>query len=376
MKNWWALWFTLFVVLLPHTAYAGNQIATTFEHDWFVALDVELNGEPVKLVVDTGSPRTVIFNPSKFSITPVNDADTQTGVFIDSSRVELTEAWGNFSINGGVAIDREILIPTNDDQLSTSLKRSARLVDGVLGLDFLDAADTQIDFNSVTLAGSEQPSGLAPIIFDFQIQTQNFRCWLDTGLKRGEHIVLRPRSEATRNKISKMANVSILRPSRSQSGETALFFKAPVSYDGVTEIVSILLENAAVSRSLPKGIEECALGPQWLLSHVVHVTESGPALLHKRPIEFYYNFTGISSISPTLEGDALEIMMVEPGSPSAESRLRRGDLILSVDERSVSSLSLDEIQSFMRTPPGETLSLVVNRNGKILTVELATKDYL
>jgi serine protease Do len=84
----------------------------------------------------------------------------------------------------------------------------------------------------------------------------------------------------------------------------------------------------------------------------------------------------VSPLTPQLarrfglpEGEGVVVVAVEPDSPAAEAEVRKGDLVLEVNHKSVKTLK--DYQKFMdKVKNGETVSLLVRRKGGFVALNI------
>ncbi|MCK5782091.1 MAG: aspartyl protease family protein [Flavobacteriales bacterium] len=93
--------------------------------------------------------------------------------------------------------------------------------------------------------------------------------------------------------------------------------------------------------------------------------------LFKRP--FHYNMCGIELKMPFPDMPIYEVSEVRKGSPAAEMGVVKGDMLKEVNYKNTSSMSFPEIMSKFRTRDGETIRLILDRNGEEIKVKLKLK---
>ncbi|MBN1213750.1 MAG: PDZ domain-containing protein, partial [candidate division Zixibacteria bacterium] len=76
---------------------------------------------------------------------------------------------------------------------------------------------------------------------------------------------------------------------------------------------------------------------------------------------FEYNMTGLTMHRG--QGDYLDIVQVEPGSPGDEDGLQVGDRVLKINSRAATDYDFPELDTLLRQE-GKTLELIVSRGGK------------
>jgi hypothetical protein len=73
---------------------------------------------------------------------------------------------------------------------------------------------------------------------------------------------------------------------------------------------------------------------------------------------------------------AFEIAEVRKGSPAAEAGLRRGDIVVSVNNKGVHNYSLQELSGIINEKPGKRIKIVIERNGSELIFSFVLKEIL
>jgi PDZ domain len=72
---------------------------------------------------------------------------------------------------------------------------------------------------------------------------------------------------------------------------------------------------------------------------------------------------------------SFEVVGVEPGSPAADAGIQKGDIIAGVDGEAAADMSLAEVRELFRDI-GHKYTLLIERNGQTLTVEMKTRRLL
>lgn len=73
---------------------------------------------------------------------------------------------------------------------------------------------------------------------------------------------------------------------------------------------------------------------------------------------------------------AFEIAEVREGSPAAEAGLRKGDIVVSVNNKGVHSYSLQELSGIINEKPEKRIKIVIERNGSELVFSFVLKEIL
>ena len=68
--------------------------------------------------------------------------------------------------------------------------------------------------------------------------------------------------------------------------------------------------------------------------------------------------------------EGIEITRVVPDSPAQSAGLRRGDIVVGIDDEDAATFSLQEFVNFALGPPGSDVSYVVLRDGEEVMFDL------
>lgn len=87
------------------------------------------------------------------------------------------------------------------------------------------------------------------------------------------------------------------------------------------------------------------------------------------------NFSGVGIVMFRNERENGEITVVEviDDSPAFEKGIKAGDRIIKVDDKDVTQLSLDTVQSMIRGPENTTVKLTIKRDNKLIEFNLIRK---
>jgi hypothetical protein len=88
-----------------------------------------------------------------------------------------------------------------------------------------------------------------------------------------------------------------------------------------------------------------------------------------------YDSTGLSLRAARPSFSPAYVHSVRDPSPAKDAGIEAGDVLVRIDDRPTSGLSLDEIRDALKTP-GRTHQLSVSRQGKLVSVTLKTRDLL
>jgi PDZ domain/Aspartyl protease len=88
-----------------------------------------------------------------------------------------------------------------------------------------------------------------------------------------------------------------------------------------------------------------------------------------------YDSTGLDLRATRPSFSPAYVRSVRDRSPAKEAGIQAGDVLVRIDDRPTSGLTLDEIRELLKTP-GRTRRLAVSRQGKSVSVTLKTRDLL
>ncbi|WP_281766513.1 aspartyl protease family protein [Neptunitalea lumnitzerae] len=74
--------------------------------------------------------------------------------------------------------------------------------------------------------------------------------------------------------------------------------------------------------------------------------------------------------------EAIEIAELREGSPAAIAGLRKGDVLLRINNKVITNQSMEEIQELLNTKPGKKIKLLVNRGGEEMKFVFILKKLL
>jgi predicted aspartyl protease len=90
--------------------------------------------------------------------------------------------------------------------------------------------------------------------------------------------------------------------------------------------------------------------------------------------KFYYNMSGLEIINPVPGIPVFTINNVTKGSPAHEAGLQKNDQILSVNFRSHSDLSLNDINLMLRTRENRKIRMTILRNGEKISTSFRLSE--
>jgi hypothetical protein len=129
----------------------------------------------------------------------------------------------------------------------------------------------------------------------------------------------------------------------------------------------------ALGAAIPTSIADGTIGMPVLRRTTMILDYRRSRIIFEKNSEYSapYQFANVSGLQLERVGGVVRVRNVIAGSPAAESGIRVGDEIASVDSRQVptrGSLNLPELRE-----PGTTHRLTVRRNGKILSIVIALR---
>jgi hypothetical protein len=92
--------------------------------------------------------------------------------------------------------------------------------------------------------------------------------------------------------------------------------------------------------------------------------------------KFHYNLSGLTVKAKGSKLNVFEVTEVREQSVADEAGVMAGDLLVSINGISTSSLDLNTINSFFNFKPGKKINLVVDRNGERFKLDFALADQI
>ncbi|SNS42081.1 PDZ domain-containing protein [Ekhidna lutea] len=103
-------------------------------------------------------------------------------------------------------------------------------------------------------------------------------------------------------------------------------------------------------------------------SEKIYLTKSDK---HKDPFEFDMSGMALNAIGPSL--DTLKVVNVDKGGPAFQADIREGDIIKSINGRSLRSHTLSEIYSLLQSKDGKKIKCKILRDGEKLKIKFRLK---
>ncbi|MGL4584869.1 MAG: aspartyl protease family protein [Flavobacterium sp.] len=328
-----------------------------------IYVDVIIENEKYKFIVDTGAPTSITFNVKddfKFlSEEDITDASQNSSKvkFVSIPSIKI----GNLEFKDFAAVQSDM----------DALKSLG--VDGLIGGNMISKSswDFDLENNRITVSNSldkkeiksfnkvkvkKEYTGTPTLIMTYFNGLKEKGIFFDTGYSDFFYL-----SEDTFNTLHEKKYFS-----KALTGEGVISYSAFGSSIGKTHIVP--LEMSLGDYKIPNFLttvdvdDVSNLGAKWLTYY--------RTILYKNKFYFKANnksmnkeFTG-KSIKTELKGTELYISFVWDTPFTKENNLKIGDKILSINNKDISSMSLDDLEKFKRTAFKE----------KEVLIEVNTKD--
>ncbi len=91
----------------------------------------------------------------------------------------------------------------------------------------------------------------------------------------------------------------------------------------------------------------------------------------KEPFE--YNMSGITFESLTVGFNIFKVSEVIKESPAQQAGVKQGDILMSVNQKPAFSLNLGELNAIVSSRPGTPVTLVISRDGRLMTFKFKLK---
>jgi carboxyl-terminal processing protease len=95
-----------------------------------------------------------------------------------------------------------------------------------------------------------------------------------------------------------------------------------------------------------------------------------PAAMRALNQELGASFGGIGVVMDVNSQGQFQVIQVLPGTPAGRAGVQAGDLIVGVDGKSVNGDTADQVAAAVRGKPGTTVTLTLNRDGRVFSVRL------
>ncbi|MGE0442233.1 MAG: aspartyl protease family protein [Gemmatimonadales bacterium] len=353
----------------------------------------EINGRPLTLVFDTGSPPVVLTSPDligPLGLEAQGQAPIGGGGGGPRPMATITSA-GTVSL-GGVSWEepRFIAIP-----LDTTFARDAGYrFDGIFGLSLLSRYVVEIDFPASVLrlypsAGFQAPPGAVELPIWLENGHPHLTARIQVGDEPAREVELVVDTGASLAlALARESDAALTLPDRRRRARIGHGVAGPVLGEvGVVRELSLgSLRVGNIVAAFPDpgmGITPGAagnLGSDLLRRFRVTFDYAGKRMLLEAggtpPRPFTWHGSGIRLRAEGLGYDTVTVAEVEEGSPAALAGIQPGDRIEAVDGTDAGALRLAGVEERFRVAPGETREARVTfrRNGvsRTVTVKLTT----
>lgn len=339
-------------------------------------VEIQVNGKPVQLMLDTGSSRTAIF-PEAAKRIGLNATKVDNNEGLDS----LVDAKGK-TLRVAHAVTRRIDLGgawTKNEKVWIFPFPALHAADGLLGINTLADWDVRINpkAESLTLFPS---SKAVPLKGEFAVPLSIERSralWVPVWVG-GQRIVVMPDTGygGTLSLPSVLAGKLV--PQAMKEALPAIVSGFAVSGEIVSRSLKIpkftfgpdsLVGLPAEVKDRDEAVGLVGLG---VLRHYVLTFDFSAGELRLKPLGTVHDLTKTSSAGLNLlpdEEGRLIIHSVIPHGPAAKCGLQAGDELLEIEGRSLRAMKREELDSFKQLPPGTTVKIRYRR-GKAAPLDL------
>ncbi len=380
----------------------GNKDHIEFRYDFeqgFMIVELQMqNIIPLRMIFDTGAENTILFDRE---LTDALGYNYEREIFISGSDLDtVLEA----SITRNVSLKLERCKPVKRDIIvikNNNLMLRERLgidVNGILGGSFFSNLIVKVDnrkrkihfyrpstfkedleeYDELDLIISSNKPYLISEVATASIRPIQLKLLLDTGA-------------ALPFLLHTNTDTSLVLPERTMLGTIGYGLSGPIrgvlgksdflkfgnySYENIiTSFQDIFFSNNGGRDLVRNGI----LGNLLLRRFTFYIDYTKEKLYikggKKYNKEFDYDKSGLSIMAFGPELKQFMISMVIQGSPGEEAGLMPGDVIIKVNGRRASGLSLQSITSLMSVKEGKRIKMVIRREGKTMKKQFELRDW-
>lgn len=380
----------------------GNKDHIEFRFDiqqGFMIVELELeNIVPLKMIFDTGAENTILFDKE---LTDALGIQYEREIFISGSDLD-TVLRASISRNVALKLERckpvtrDIIVIKNNNFL---LRQKLGIeVNGILGGSFFSNLIVKVDnkkrkihfyrpdafkedlseYDELDLLIVANKPYLVSEVATASIKPINVKLLLDTGA-------------ALPFLLHTNTDTSLVLPDRTMLGTVGYGLSGPIrgvvgksdflkfgnySYENIiTSFQDIYFSTNAGKDLVRNGI----LGNLLLRRFTYYIDYTKEKLYikggKKYNKEFDYDKSGLSILAFGPELNQFMISLVISGSPAEEAGLLPGDIIMKINSRRTSGLSLQSITSLMSMKEGKKIKMVVKRDEKTVKRQFVLRDW-
>lgn len=363
----------------------------------FVVVKVKINeSASLNLILDTGIRNTIITElfPSDKVTLNFSDVKDLMGLGGGQHLNALTSNYNTLKI-GKLSILPKTVYVLQEDIFNLS-KRTGTKINGLIGVDFFRDYVVEIDYSSKRIRFYEPHTfvppkgyGMLPLTFE------NQKMFIQLSVSE---------TDSTRHKVKMLIDTgaelnawfqtfkdkSINIPDKNfkgtigqgLSGEiTGKFGRLPEIFLGDYSLKKLIVsfpDSATISDIISSSDRDGTLGSQLLNRFNLFIDIPHKQFYFKPNANFKkrstYNIAGIEVTQIIPFVPQVEVWHIWENSPAAIAGVKIGDQIIEVNGQKAFQLNIDEIKGIFESPSRTPLNLVIQRDGKEITIEIDMKS--
>lgn len=365
----------------------------------FMIVEVLLeNVIPLRMIFDTGAENTILFDRE---LADAIGASYEREILITGSDLD-TVITANISrkiklkLERCTAVNRDIIVIKNNNFL---LREKLGIdVNGIIGGSFFSNLIVHVD------SGKRKIHFYRPNTFDKDLSEYNklevdiisskpyLNCQVATATITPINVkLLLDTGAALPFLLHTNTDTNLVLPQRTMLGTVGFGLSGPIRGvmgksdflrfgDYNYENIITSFQDIYFSNNSGRGLIRNGILGNLLLRRFSYYIDYTKGLLYikggkKYNKEFDYDKSGLSVVSFGEQLRQFMISLVIDGSPAAEAGLQPGDILLRINGRSSSNLSLETITSLMSLKEGKKIKLRILREGNYLKKQFKLKDW-
>ena len=393
-----------------------------------IVIPVEVNGNELSFLLDTGISKTIIFNSKNLRKT-VETGDSERALLRglgEGGTIESLRSRNNIVKIGSAVNKNQDLFAVFDDRLNFT-PRLGIPIHGIIGYDFLKDFVTEINYSSKFLKLNTHEAYIPNTcntceVFDLtihqnkpyvngQIRSNNneipvmllidsggsdalwlfnnnqikfpsdyFDDFLGFGLSGGIY-GKRSRIQGFSLGNFKLSNVNVAYPNSTSIDNGKIVKGRNGSMSGeILKRFNIVLDLKNKKIALKKnryfsnafsynksGITIEQIEVERVIDNDVYFGEYGKKTVNKVTVD-------VSGGTKSYIGPAFVIVEIRPESPAYQAGLKFGDILVSINGKSAANYSLQDLNNLFYDREGKRVSLVINRNGRKRNISFLLQD--
>ncbi len=399
--------FSLFILILFSQFYSQEGLLFTdnkevtkisFQlHSNLIVLPIELNGQTLNFVLDSGSKSNILLDNKVAAILNLKNIQeiTINGLGKEQNIKAYVSSFNRLEINDLKNLDTKIVVLTGIE-LDLSPKIGVP-IHGILGSEFFENYLVQINYQTQRIIVRKkwhkkyneyvkipiQLENKKPFILsNFNINSVQYNAMkllIDTGNSDALWLFENERKIAFSSKYFEVfLGVGLGGEIFGRKSKIKNYTLTDFSFDNIiisnpdsTYIKSIIDNDKTRNGSV---------GAEILKRFSVVFDYKNSAIYLKKNASFrnpfLYDCSGMTIYQPVIELPYFQVHSITPNSPAAKAGILVDDSITNIDGQSVITMKLEEILEIIKKKRNKKITLIIDRNGAKFTKELFLEDVL